>query len=131
MDVDTLLNGVKVFINGAWNGNAKEPVKLYLSLKDKKYKGIINIYTSIIFDTKRKEIRVINDAGRLTRPVLRVINNKMVLDESYITRLKNKEIKWNDLLVDIFDNNTVLDYIDAAEQNYSMIAMKPGELTKS
>ena len=120
-----------MFVNGSWIGNAKDPVKLYMSLKDKKYKGIINIYTSIIFDTKRKEIRVINDAGRLTRPVLRVINNKLVLDKSYITRLKSKEIKWNDLLVDIFDNNTVIEYIDAAEQNYSMISMRPCDLTKS
>ena len=131
MDVDMLLNGVKMFVNGSWIGNAKEPVKLYMSLKDKKYKGIINIYTSIIFDTKRKEIRVINDAGRLTRPVLRVINNKLVLNKSYISRLKSKEIKWNDLLVDIFDNNTVIEYIDAAEQNYSMISMRPCDLTKS
>ena len=131
MDVDTLLNGVKMFVNGAWVGNAKNPIELYYSLKDKKYKGIINIYTSIIFDTKRKEIRMINDAGRLTRPVLRVLNNKLILNQSYIEKLKKKEIKWNDLLVDIFDNNTVIEYIDPAEQNYSMIAMRPGDLTKS
>ena len=131
MDVDTLLNGVKMFVNGAWVGNAKDPIQLYYSLKDKKYKGIINIYSSIIFDTKRKEIRMINDAGRLTRPVLRVLDNKLILNQSYIEKLKKKEIKWNDLLVDIFDNNTVIEYIDAAEQNYSMIAMRPGDLTKS
>lgn len=131
MDVDTLLNGVKMFVNGAWVGNAKDPIQLYYSLKEKKYKGIINIYSSIIFDTKRKEIRMINDAGRLTRPVLRVLDNKLILNQSYIEKLKNKEIKWNDLLVDIFDNNTVIEYIDAAEQNYSMIAMKPSDLTKS
>ena len=131
MDVDTLLNGVKMFVNGAWVGNAKDPIQLYYSLKEKKYKGIINIYSSIIFDTKRKEIRMINDAGRLTRPVLRVLDNKLILNQSYIEKLNKKEIKWNDLLVDIFDNNTVIEYIDASEQNYSMIAMRPGDLTKS
>ena len=45
MDVDTLLNGVKMFVNGAWVGNAKDPIQLYYSLKEKKYKGIINIYS--------------------------------------------------------------------------------------
>ena len=33
----------------------------------------------IIFDFKNKEIRICNDAGRLTRPVLRVKNNKITL----------------------------------------------------
>jgi DNA-directed RNA polymerase II subunit RPB2 len=41
---------VKVFINGAWVGITNEAQELYLMLKDKKYKGIINIYTSIIYN---------------------------------------------------------------------------------
>jgi len=98
-------------------------------LKTKKYKGIINIYTAIVFDIRMKEIRVNNDAGRLTRPVLRVIDNKLVLNKQHIEKLKKKEMKWIDLLLDIFDeNNTVVEYIDACEQNYSMIAMKPCDL---
>ena len=68
---------VKVFINGNWVGIAKDPTKTYESLKDKKYQGIINIYTSIIFNYKTMEIIVCNDAGRLTRPVLRVKNGKL------------------------------------------------------
>ena len=43
---------VKVFINGNWVGISEEPYKLYLYLKDKKYKGILNIYVSIVFDYK-------------------------------------------------------------------------------
>jgi DNA-directed RNA polymerase II subunit RPB2 len=54
----------KVFINGVWVGITEHPQELFLSLKDKKYKGIINIYTSIIFDYKLKEIRICNDSGR-------------------------------------------------------------------
>jgi DNA-directed RNA polymerase II subunit RPB2 len=45
-------NKVKVFINGAWVGICENPHELYLMLKEKKYKGIINIYTSIVFDYK-------------------------------------------------------------------------------
>tara|TARA_B110000483_G_scaffold243643_1_gene334767 strand:- start:8 stop:3568 length:3561 start_codon:yes stop_codon:yes gene_type:complete len=131
MDTPELIRNTKVFINGSWIGNTDDPVKLYDSLKIKKYKGIINIYTAIIFDYQRKEIRVNNEAGRLTRPVLRIINNKLVLNKSHIDKLKNKKMKWIDLFLDIFDeNNTVLEYIDAAEQNSSMIAMKPRDLIK-
>jgi len=58
-----VFTGVKVFVNGAWLGIAKDALHLYGSLKSKKYKGIINVYTSITFNTKCKEIRVCNDAG--------------------------------------------------------------------
>ena len=53
---------VKVFINGSWVGITNDPAKIYNSLKDKKYKCIFNIYTSIIFNSKLKEIMFCNDA---------------------------------------------------------------------
>ncbi len=127
---EELYNGVKVFINGCWLGNAKDPIELYNSLKDKKYKGIINIYTSIIFDTKRKEIKICNDAGRLTRPVLKVKNNKLLFNTDIYNKLKNKEIKWDDLLIECLIDNSVIEYIDATEQNYSMIAMTNKDLNQ-
>ena len=40
-----LYDNVKVFINGNWIGISEDPYNLYISLKDKKYKGILNIYT--------------------------------------------------------------------------------------
>lgn len=66
-----LHNKAKVFVNGCWIGITDTPIDLYNDMKDKKYKGIINIYTSIVFDYKNMEIRICNDGGRLTRPVSR------------------------------------------------------------
>lgn len=123
-----LHGGVKVFINGCWLGNAKDALALYKSLKKKKHKGIINIYTSITFDIKHKEIRVCNEAGRLVRPVLRVKDNLPVLLKSHIKRIRNKDIGWDDLLTDMKLGEAIIEYIDPAEQNLSMIAMKPSEL---
>ena len=45
-------NKIKVFVNGCWVGITDEPKELYDNLKNKKYKGIINIYTSIVFNYK-------------------------------------------------------------------------------
>jgi len=127
---EQLINGVKVFINGSWIGNAKLPIDLYRSLKTKKHKGIINIYTSIIFNTKTKEIHMNNDAGRLTRPVLRVKpGNRLYLTKRHVKQLGMEgELKWNDLLTDAKCDNAVIEYIDAAEQNLSMISMEPSQM---
>ena len=84
-----LFNKVKLLINGNWVGIVDNPYDLYLFLLQKKYEGIINIYTSIVFDYNLKEIRICNDAGRPTRPLLKVKDNKLVIT-SEIAR-KNKK----------------------------------------
>jgi len=115
---------IKVFINGSWIGVSKNPVELYKDIKDKKYKGIINIYVSIVFDFHKKEIRICNDGGRLTRPLYRIKNNKALITNDIIKRLQNQELQWNDLLTNCKLDESVMEYIDPDEQNYSMIAMK-------
>jgi DNA-directed RNA polymerase beta subunit len=119
---------VKVFINGAWVGITNDPENLYISLKEKKYKGIINIYTSIIFDYRNKEIRVCNDGGRLMRPLLRVKNNNILITKSTMNKLKNNEITWDNLLIGDENNNSIIEYIDSDEQLWSMIATTPKDL---
>ena len=119
-----LYEKVKVFVNGSWVGVTENPIELYNDIKEKKYKGIINIYTSIVFDYKKSEIRICNDGGRLTRPVLRVKDNRAIITEDIIQKLVSKEICWNDLLISCRLDESMIEYIDPEEQNYSMIAMK-------
>jgi len=119
------LNGkIKVFINGAWVGIALDPMELYEEMKRKKYAGIINIYTSIVFDYKNEEIRMCSDGGRLTRPVLKVRDGKALVTRDIIVRLENKELEWNDLVTSCKLDESVIEYIDPEEQGYAMIAMK-------
>jgi DNA-directed RNA polymerase II subunit RPB2 len=122
---------VKVFINGAWIGISEDPYNLYTMLKEMKHKGIINIYTSIIFDYKLQEIRLCNDSGRLTRPVLRIKDNNILLTKSIIDELKSQNLSWDDLLTNCKNNESVIEYIDAEEQNFSLIATNPKEIIES
>ena len=123
-----MFNKVKVFINGCWIGISEEPKQLFEMLKEKKYKGIINIYTSIVFDYVQKEIRVCNDGGRLTRPLLKVKNHNILLNCSIIEKLKKGELNWNHLLTNSFMDDSIIEYIDPEEQSWSMIATKPNHL---
>jgi DNA-directed RNA polymerase beta subunit len=116
---------VKVFINGAWVGVSLTPVELYAELKEMKLNGIINIYTSVIFDYRLNEIRVCNDSGRLTRPLLRVKNNNILITKQIITDLNEHTLTWDDLLTSCKIDNAVIEYIDPEEQCFSRIATKP------
>ena len=119
---------VKVFINGCWVGITLNPQDLYNGLKEMKYKGIINIYTSIVFDYRLQEIRVCNDSGRITRPILRVKNNNILLTKQIISELKENKLSWDDLLLDCKIGHSIIEYIDPEEQGFSMIATKPKDI---
>jgi DNA-directed RNA polymerase beta subunit len=119
-----LAGKIKVFVNGTWVGVTEKPFELYEAMKDKKYRGIINIYTAIVFDYKLMEIRICNDGGRLTRPLLKVRDNKAVITPEIIEKVDKHELAWNDLLTSCRIDESVVEYIDPEEQNHSMVAMK-------
>ena len=120
-----LYNKVKVFINGSWIGISEDPEKLYTLLKSMKYKGIINIYTSIIFDYRLQEIRMCNDSGRITRPLLRVKDNNILITKKIMDDLKDNQLSWDDLLTTCKLDESIIEYVDPEEQSFSMIATKP------
>ena len=125
---DEIYKYTKVFISGSWIGVTKDPVQLYNMLKEQKSRGIINIYTSIIFDYKVNELRVCNDSGRLTRPLLKVRNNNLLITNEQIDKLRTNKLAWDELLTNCVLNESVVEYIDPDEQALSMICMRPGQL---
>ena len=128
ISTESLYKKVKVFINGNWVGIAKKPNEFYLMAKNRKHRGIINIYTSVIFDYRNREIRICNDAGRVTRPLLRVRNGKLLITADILNDIKNKKLSWKDLLSSTKLDESVIEYLDAEEQNVSFIAMHPSDI---
>ena len=117
VDPNELHGKMKVFINGCWVGITNEPKEFYNNIHEKKCKGIINIYTSIIFDYYSKEIRVCNDAGRMFRPLLRVNENNLIINDDIVNDIENNKLNWDDLLVSCNIDDSVVEYIDAEEQD--------------
>ena len=122
---------VKVFINGSWVGITEKPQELYEFIKEKKQKGILNVYTSVVFNYTLNEIRICNDAGRLTRPLLRVKNNDLLLTNDIVQQVSQRKLSWNDLMTTTTLEESVIEYIDPEEQSFSMIAMTPKDLDKT
>tara|TARA_B100000795_G_scaffold45214_1_gene29711 strand:+ start:250 stop:3822 length:3573 start_codon:yes stop_codon:yes gene_type:complete len=124
---ENLFGKVKVFVNGSWIGIAKNPNNLFKKLKFYKYSGIFNIYTSIVFNYKNKEIFICNDAGRLCRPLFKVKNNKLLIDEKTEEYI-DKNCDWDELCLNHVLDESIVEYVDSAEQNSALIAIKPSKL---
>lgn len=127
-DYNKYYNKTKVFINGRWIGVSDEPLELFKDLKHKKYVGIINIYSSIIFKYIENEIHVCNECGRLLRPLYKIKDNNLVITNNIVEGIKKNIYKWNDLLLSIKLEESVIEYLDPEEQTYSMISMNTKSL---
>jgi DNA-directed RNA polymerase II subunit RPB2 len=166
---EQLANSTKVFVNGNWIGAIDTPFELIDTFKLYKRNGLIPIFTSISFNYQHNEINIYTDAGRLTRPIYYMDENKK---ESFnrkdiMEKIKNEKLSWSQLvsgikekslekysiksnkiyevnelykdagskLEDIYEmlqkNKAVIDYIDTAEEESSLIAIRHDDLTKS
>ena len=124
----SLANYTKVFVNGNWCGCSDDSLVLFNNLKELKFKGIFNIHTSISFEFTKNIIDISTDAGRLIRPVFKVRNNQLLLTADIIEKIRKNELEWEDLFVNQKIEQSIMEYIDAQEQNTSLIAMFPKDL---
>ena len=112
----------KVFLNGTILGVHEDGEVLYTILKEKKYTGVLNIYSSVVFNREDNDILVYTDGGRLVRPVFKVKNNKI--------NFPYGEFNWNNLFMNDKFSESILEYIDPDEQNNSLIATYKNDVNK-
>jgi len=117
------MSETKVFLNGAWLGNCTDAQTFYTHLKRLKGRGILNVYCSIVFDYGENEIKIWCDAGRLVRPVFNVCKEELVPF--------SKPFSWSDLLYSRDEGPPVIEYIDQAEQDASLIAISRDDLRRA
>ena len=111
----------KVFINGNWLGYTDLPKELISNFKQKRKSGIINIYTSISWNTIQNSIYIYSDEGRCTRPLFILENGKMNI-EFLKDKIYNKTLMWKDLLTDLVHEKCCIEYLDAHESETILIA---------
>jgi len=123
----------RVLLNGEWIGVTRRPRKLYFELKKMKLTGVLDATTSIVHEIKSeietKELKIQCDGGRLFRPVLRVKNNKILLNKQHLDSIElngsksaTKISTWNEFIA---KNPGIIEYIDVDEMANSMIAILP------
>ena len=89
----------KIFVNGSWIGVIDTPIELVNLLKLYRRNGIIPVYTSVSFNYQKNEIGIYTDAGRLSRPIYYIDNNKLSYDRREIHNLlESGKITWEQII---------------------------------
>lgn len=124
---DHIKRYAKVFLNGMWVGMHEKPSLLRDTLQLLRRRKDIDAEVSIQQDLKTFEIRINTDAGRATRPLYIVDyeKQKVMINQSHVEKLKSGEWAWGDVM-----RAGLVEYLDAEEEECSMIAMFIEDLIK-
>ena len=128
----------KIFINGNWQYVTIKPKYLVDSLINLRRTGIIHVHTSVVWKNNEKKIEIYTDAGRCTRPLYIVKNNKLLITEEIVKRLNDNTIKWPGLILGSLLNNIVpcisqgiIEFIDVQEEDQCMISINDTKLQEN
>ncbi|EGR34802.1 DNA-directed polymerase III polypeptide B, putative [Ichthyophthirius multifiliis] len=118
-------NNYMVFLNGQIIGLHKDPEKFAEKLRFMRRRGKIGTTISISTNSEKKVVYLDTDGGRLCRLLIVVQNKTPILTEEHIKLLKNRQKSYDDLI-----KMGIIEYIDVNEEDNTLIAIKPEEISK-
>jgi len=90
-------NVCKVFLNNSWYGITNNPILMIRILKAYRRNALINILTTINWDTLSNELRIYSDVGRAVRPLI-------ILEKGNSRIFTDKYNNWFDLIIGKYNN---------------------------
>ena len=114
----------KIFINGAWYAIYNNGHEVVNRLRDSRRAANLKSDVSIVHNIADQEVFIWADGGRVTRPLLIVENQSLLLKKSDLKDSENNE--WKTLLRKGF-----IEYLDVDEEENQMIAMNQSQLAQS
>jgi DNA-directed RNA polymerase subunit B' len=122
--ITTSVKKYDVFLNGKFIGSHEKPNELVDELKKLRTQGIISAEVGIVFDAK-DEVRIVSDAGRLLRPLIKIKDGKPLLTEDQLEKIGKGEMTWSELV-----SRGLIEYIDASEEESAFIALREEDITE-
>ncbi len=113
-----------VFFNGRFIGYAENFGDLVQKIKQKRRVGELPIQMSIRYDKSLDTILISTETGRVLRPLVIVEGGESKFTQEHAENLRQERATWNDLIA-----QGVIEYIDAAEEENALVAIKPEKIT--
>ena len=107
-----------VYVNGTPIGITSNPKLFCDNFRKLRRKGLIHEFVSISCSSLNKSIIVACDGGRLTRPYIRIENQKSLITNEDIKLLTEKKKTFTDLV-----KEGKIEYLDVNEENDVLIAL--------
>lgn len=120
-----LKSGSEVFFNGNYVGNVDNHNAFAKSIREKRRSGLLPSQLSISQNEGLGTVSISTEAGRVLRPLIVVEGGKPRMTNEILLKLEQNAISWKDLL-----SQGIIEYLDASEEENSLIAVYDKELTE-
>jgi len=118
------VKGKEVFFNGRFIGGVDNSEEFIKEIRERKRNNQLPIQMSIRNDESFQNISISTEPGRVLRPVIIVENGNPKLKNEHLIQLEQEEITWDELV-----KQGIIEYLDAAEEENSLVALYEEELT--
>lgn len=114
-----------IFLNNKFTGTVENPKAFSNHLIEERRKGALPSHLNVHHDEFADEVYIETSKGRVRRPLIIVRDGQSLLTDKHAQQLQRKEISWGDLV-----KQGVVEYLDAGEEENSLISFTPEDLTK-
>ncbi|MEM5781884.1 MAG: DNA-directed RNA polymerase subunit B, partial [Candidatus Aenigmatarchaeota archaeon] len=116
--------GIDIYVDGVPIGYVKDANEFIEDLRKRRREGKISREINFVYYPQLKEIRINTDSGRIRRPLIILENGKSKLTEEIIKKIKDNEIRWNDLI-----KLGCIEYLDTEEEDSALVALDEKSIT--
>lgn len=113
-----------VYFDGEYLGTVDNPEDVRSQLKEKRRNGEIDSEVNVHYAADKDEVRISTDEGRVRRPLVIVKDGEPQLTQDHIDQIEN-----GDLSIDDMEEEGVIEYLDAEEEEEALVALNEDEVT--
>ena len=114
----------EVYLNGKFVGNVENPEEFRNKVVEERRNNKLSSNLNIMYNQFDGNIYVENSKGRVRRPLIVVKEGKQLLTEAHINQLSENKLSFSDLV-----NQGVIEYLDAGEEENTLVAFSEEDLT--
>jgi DNA-directed RNA polymerase subunit B' len=114
----------EIFVNGKFAGDIDNGKEFVSQIRSARRAGTLTNNLNVMFEEHLNQVFVETNRGRTRRPLIVVKDGIPLLTEKHIKQLQKNEMSWNDLV-----QQGVIEYLDAGEEENSLVAFDEKELT--
>ncbi len=116
--------GREVFFNGIFIGSVKNPEEFVEKIREKRRGRELPAQLNVRNNDSFQIILISTEPGRVLRPLIIVEKGVSKLRNEHLLQLEQGELTWDGLI-----KQEIIEYLDAAEEENSLIALYEEELT--
>ena len=118
------VEGTDVFFNGLFIGTVLNPEEFVVKIREKRRAGELPILLNVRNDPDLKNVIISTEAGRVLRPLIILENGASKLKNEDLVQIEQGQISWDGLI-----KKGIIEYLDAAEEENSLVALYEEEIT--